>query len=118
MATVSNIKNEIKKQITNLVLEQAKQVFERHESLTSFGWNQFTSKCGSSHTKKYSVYHTVNTPHINGNIGAYLDHNTDVSKDVIETLKQFDIEHLLISFGDDSDICVYRDLTYEVSPII
>lgn len=118
MENIQNSKSEIKEQITNLVLKQAKQVFDKHQGLTSFGWNQFTSKCGSTHTKKYSVYHTINTPNINGNYGSMLDHNTDISKDVSDALKQFDIEHLFIGFGDDSDICIYRDLTYEVSNIL
>lgn len=114
MSDLTNIKT----QITNLVLSQAKQVFEKHKDLNSFGWNQFTSKCGSNHTKKYTVYHTINTPNINGNYGPNIPQNTILSNDIVEALKQFDVEHLFISFGDDSDICIYRDLTYEVNQII
>ena len=110
----------IKKDIVSTVLNESKLLFDKKPELVSFGWKQFTTKGGASHTKKYSVYHTINTPDVNGADGtkfnAGVDQTTrELQKAVFDTVAQFDTEMLLLAFGDDCEISVYKDLTYEVS---
>lgn len=117
MSELATAKGEIEQQLRTLVLSEAKMIFDTHPELESFGWHQFNSRCGDKHVKKYTVYHTINTPNINGASGSKMRHDTSLSKDIVTSLKKFDPEYLFIGFGDDADVCIYKDLTFEVNPI-
>lgn len=117
---IESLKHDVKENILNTLLSEAKLIFDKHPSLTSFGWDQFTTRGGDRNTKKYSVYHTLNTPNVNGNLGTKIVGGEEIllQNEINEVMSKFDIEMLFIGFGDDCEIAIYRDLTYEVHPII
>lgn len=105
---LTELQEKTAEELKTFVLREAKTVFESDETLTSFGWSQFTS-LGDSFTKKHAVYNTRQTPDINGNSAGGQYHSG-----VTEFLQQFRMEMLLMAFGNDCSVTVYNDLTCEV----
>lgn len=99
-------------------MARAKELFEQRPELASFGWDQFSTR-GDRHSKKFCVYHTVNRPDINGNNGAWLrdQASIDMQEAAKEIITQFDLEILLLTFGDDCKVTIYKDLSFETSAI-
>lgn len=120
LTRIDALKHEVRENILSTLLSEAKVLFDQHPNLTSFGWDQFTTRGGNNNAKKFSVYHTLNTPNVNGNIGAKIVGGPEVSlqTEINKAMSKFDIEMLFLGFGDDCEVAIYRDLTYEVNNII
>ena len=119
MLSPNDAKEDAKKILLDSLLAHAKTLFEENEKLSSFGWAQFTTKFGERNHTKFTVYHSLATPNISGNSGGYIANTdlADVQKKVSEILRQFDLEALLSIFGDNTEVCIYKDLSYELSEI-
>lgn len=99
------------------ILEKSKDLFDNNPELHSFGWSQFTTKLGNDAVKRFTLYVTLLTPNINGNDGKYIQ-STEVNNlqdKVAKAMQGFTLEGLLMAFGDNCDICIYKDLTYELT---
>ena len=99
----------VKDLITGFFIEEVKKLFDSSTTLQSFSWEQFTAG-GDRESKKYTVYSTKNTPTINGD--AY-NWSTEAAA-VAEFLSKFKPEFLILGFGSDCKVTVFRDLSFSI----
>lgn len=108
--TVASIADSLKSQL----LEFAAIIFATLPALQSFGWFQFDTTQLNIEPAEY--HSTVLQPNINGNDGREL-HGTSVVTQIYiaEILQEIDPSLLLIAFGNNVEVCVYRDLSIEIN---
>lgn len=116
MLTPNEAQETAKRFILEALLDQAKVLFEENSGLVSYGWSQFTA---TERQHKFCTYHNMRLPNINGNAGAYVQKTTmaELQSKVSEALRLFGLESLVMLFGSDVEICIYKDLIYEVTPL-
>lgn len=105
-----DVEEQLKTLIKGAVLSRSKKVFDENPELASFSWNQYTTG-GGSYRKKVAFYTTRDKPEINDQTSEWLPDDNPV----VALLSSFRLEALILAFGENARITIYRDLTYDIT---
>lgn len=110
--SLGKLEDAVREMICSFILTSAKrELFDQDPSLKSFGWDQFIS-AGDGYSKKMSVYSTRCSPVIDESPNSV---QTAQKITVGNFLTNFKMELLMLAFGENATVTIFRDLTFRVT---